>query len=69
MPLTGSQGGPAQEEALKAATIYAAEHLGIENRVVSRAGEGYDLAIWDGDPLDAGAASGIPSSTGDGLSA
>jgi imidazolonepropionase-like amidohydrolase len=41
------------EEALKAVTIYAAEHLGIENRVGSLdPGKDADLAVWDGDPLD-----------------
>ena len=46
--------GLPREEALKAATIYAAEHLGIEDRVGSVGpGKDADLAIWDGDPLDA----------------
>lgn len=41
------------EEALKAVTIYAAEHLGIDDRVGSiEAGKDADLAVWDGDPLD-----------------
>jgi imidazolonepropionase-like amidohydrolase len=42
------------EEALKAVTIYAAEHLGIHERVGSiEAGKDADIAVWDGDPLDA----------------
>lgn len=46
--------GLPREEALKAVTIYAAEHLGIESRVGSvEKGKDADLAIWDGDPLDA----------------
>jgi imidazolonepropionase-like amidohydrolase len=41
------------DEALKAVTIYAAEHLGIEDRVGSlEPGKDADLAVWDGDPLD-----------------
>jgi imidazolonepropionase-like amidohydrolase len=41
------------EEALKAVTIYAAEHLGIANRVGSiEAGKDADIAVWDGEPLD-----------------
>lgn len=40
------------DEALKAVTIYGAEHLGIEDRVGSiTAGKDADLAVWDGDPL------------------
>jgi imidazolonepropionase-like amidohydrolase len=35
-------------------TIYAAEHLGIADRVGSvEKGKDADLVIWDGDPLDA----------------
>lgn len=46
--------GLPREEALKAVTIYAAEHLGIQDRVGSvEPGKDADLAIWDGDPLDA----------------
>jgi imidazolonepropionase-like amidohydrolase len=42
------------DEALKAVTIYAAEHLGIEDRAGSlERGKDADLAVWDGDPLDA----------------
>jgi imidazolonepropionase-like amidohydrolase len=42
------------EEALKAVTIYAAEHLGIADRVGSlEEGKDADAAVWDGDPLDA----------------
>jgi imidazolonepropionase-like amidohydrolase len=41
------------EEALKAVTIYAAEHLGIADRVGSiEEGKDADAAVWDGDPLD-----------------
>lgn len=42
------------EEALKAVTIYAAEHLGIQDRVGSlEKGKDADIAVWDGEPLDA----------------
>ncbi len=42
------------EEALKAVTLYAAEHLGIQDRVGSLAkGKDADIAVWDGEPLDA----------------
>jgi imidazolonepropionase-like amidohydrolase len=41
------------EEALKAVTIYAAEHLNMEGRIGSiERGKDADLAVWDGDPLD-----------------
>lgn len=41
------------EEALKAVTIYAAEHLGISDRVGSiEAGKDADLAVWNAEPLD-----------------
>jgi imidazolonepropionase-like amidohydrolase len=41
------------DEALKAVTIYAAEHLGIADRAGSlEPGKDADLAVWDGDPLD-----------------
>ncbi len=46
--------GLPREEALKAVTICAAEHLGIESRLGSvEKGKDADLAIWDGDPVDA----------------
>jgi len=46
--------GLPREEALKAVTIYAAEHLGIADRVGSvEKGKDADLVVWDGDPLDA----------------
>ncbi len=46
--------GLPREEAFKAVTIYAAEHLGIADRVGSvEKGKDADLVIWDGDPLDA----------------
>jgi imidazolonepropionase-like amidohydrolase len=42
------------EEALKAVTIYAAEHLGVQDRMGTiEKGKDADLALWDGDPLDA----------------
>ena len=42
------------DEALKAVTLYAAEHLGLEKRLGSiEPGKDADLAVWDGDPLDA----------------
>lgn len=48
------RGGLPREEALKAVTIYAAEHLGISGRVGSiEKGKDADLVLWDGDPLDA----------------
>jgi len=41
------------EEALKGVTIYAAEHLGIADRVGSiEKGKDADIAVWDGEPLD-----------------
>jgi imidazolonepropionase-like amidohydrolase len=41
------------EEALKGITLYAAEHLGIADRVGSiAAGKDADIAVWDGEPLD-----------------
>ncbi len=45
--------GLSREDALKCITLYAAEHLGIEDRVGSiEKGKDADLVIWDGDPLD-----------------
>ena len=42
------------DEALRAVTLYAAEHLGLEKRMGSiEPGKDADLAVWDGDPLDA----------------
>ena len=41
------------EEALKGVTLYAAEHLGIADRVGSiEKGKDADIAVWDGEPLD-----------------
>ncbi|MDR2522344.1 MAG: amidohydrolase [Synergistaceae bacterium] len=41
------------EEALKGVTLYAAEHLGIADRVGSiESGKDADIAVWDGEPLD-----------------
>ena len=40
-------------EALKGVTLYAAEHLGIADRVGSiEKGKDADIAVWDGEPLD-----------------
>jgi imidazolonepropionase-like amidohydrolase len=48
-----ARAGLPSEEALKAVTIYAAEHLGIDDRVGSlEEGKDADAAVWDGDPLD-----------------
>lgn len=42
-----------EEEALKAITIRAAEHLGVEDRVGSlEPGKDADLVIWSGDPFN-----------------
>jgi imidazolonepropionase-like amidohydrolase len=42
------------DEALKAVTLYAAEHLGIADRVGSlEKGKDADVAVWNGEPLDA----------------
>ncbi|GHS99486.1 amidohydrolase [Synergistales bacterium] len=48
-----SRAGLPEEEALRAVTVYAAEHLGIESRVGSlEAGKDADIAIWSREPLD-----------------
>lgn len=48
-----SRAGLPAEEALRAVTLYAAEHLGIADRVGSiEPGKDADLAVWDGEPLD-----------------
>jgi len=48
-----SRAGLPEGEALKAVTIYAAEHLGIDDRAGSiEPGKDADIAVWDGDPLD-----------------
>ena len=45
--------GLSREDALKCITLYAAEHLGIQDRVGSiEKGKDADLVMWDGDPLD-----------------
>ncbi|MDR3353869.1 MAG: amidohydrolase [Synergistaceae bacterium] len=45
--------GLTPSEALKAVTIYAAEHLGVQDRVGSiEPGKDADIVVWDGDPLD-----------------
>jgi imidazolonepropionase-like amidohydrolase len=45
--------GLPSSEALKAVTIYAAEHLGVQDRVGSiEPGKDADMVVWDGDPLD-----------------
>ena len=42
------------DEALRGVTLYGAEHLGLAGRMGSVApGKDADLAVWDGDPLDA----------------
>lgn len=46
--------GLPREAALRAVTLSAAEHLGIEDRLGSvEKGKDADLVLWDGDPLDA----------------
>lgn len=48
-----ARAGLPPEEALKAVTLYPAEHLGISGRVGSlEAGKDADIAVWNGDPLD-----------------
>lgn len=48
-----ARAGLPTDEALKAVTIYAAEHLGIQDRVGSiEPGKDADFAVWDGEPLD-----------------
>jgi len=48
------QAGMDEMEALKAITIYAAEVMGLEDRVGSlKAGKDADIVIWDKNPLDA----------------
>lgn len=45
--------GLPRDEALKAVTIYSAEHMGYADHVGSlEPGKDADLAIWDGDPLN-----------------
>ena len=45
--------GMDHEEALKAITIYPAEHIGIADRVGTlEAGKDADLVVYEGDPLD-----------------
>lgn len=45
--------GLSETDALKAITINAAKHLGVEERVGSiEAGKDADFAIWSGDPFD-----------------
>lgn len=46
--------GLPREVALKAVTLWGAEHLGIADKVGSlEAGKDADIVLWDGDPLDA----------------
>ena len=46
--------GLPRDEALRAVTLSAAEHLGIERRLGSiEKDKDADLVLWDGDPLDA----------------
>lgn len=48
-----SRAGLPEDEALKAVTIYAAEHIGMEGRIGTlEAGKDADIAVWDGHPLD-----------------
>ena len=48
------QAGMDETEALKAITIYAAEVMGLEERVGSlKVGKDADIVIWDKNPLDA----------------
>ncbi|MCL2169765.1 MAG: amidohydrolase [Defluviitaleaceae bacterium] len=48
------QAGMDETEALKAITIYAAEVIGLEDRVGSlKVGKDADIVIWDKNPLDA----------------
>jgi imidazolonepropionase-like amidohydrolase len=45
--------GLSEEQALKAITINAAKHLGVEERVGSiEAGKDADFVLWSGDPFD-----------------
>lgn len=45
--------GLSRQDALGCITLYAAEHLGIQERVGSiEKGKDADLVIWNGDPLD-----------------
>lgn len=56
LPLTAAlavRGGLSREYALRAITIYAAETLGVSDRIGSIAvGKDADLALFSGDPLD-----------------
>lgn len=46
-------GNYSEESALKAITINAAKHLGIENQIGSiEVGKDADFVVWDGDPFD-----------------
>ncbi|NLM70589.1 MAG: amidohydrolase family protein, partial [Synergistaceae bacterium] len=46
--------GLPRDVALRAVTMSAAEHLGLEDRIGSvEKGKEADLVVWDGDPLDA----------------
>lgn len=48
-----AKSGLPEEEALKAITIYAAEILGLDDRVGSiEVGKDADIVIWDGHPFD-----------------
>lgn len=47
------RGGLPYMEALKAITIYGAEHIGVADRLGSiEPGKDADLAVWNGDPLN-----------------
>lgn len=46
--------GLPRDAAMKALTLWAAEHLGMERRIGSlKAGKDADFAVWIGDPIDA----------------
>ncbi len=48
-----SKAGLTDREALRAVTLSAAEHLGLQYRLGSiKPGKDADLVLWDGDPLD-----------------
>lgn len=48
-----SKAGLPEDEALKAVTIYAAQHIGMDDRVGSlEAGKDADIVVWNGNPLD-----------------
>lgn len=47
------RGGLPYDEAIKAITIYGAEHIGVADRLGSlEVGKDADIAVWNGDPLN-----------------